>query len=265
MGAGVSAAHPVGVGGAAPRGPREWARLAAVAVQFLTRIPVRVRFEPGDLRRAAGAFPAVGALVAAIGIAVRWSLTPWFGRPLATILALAAMVLSTGAFHEDGLADTADGLWGGRSPAERLRIMRDSRLGTYGTVALIFVFAVKFAALTPMTLGAFAATLVPAMVFGRASSLLLMRAIAPAPDSLATLAGAPSAWGWIVAGLTCAGALAGFGVWAWVPVLTSLVVTIGAAVIVRAKVGGINGDQLGATNQLVEVVVLLCGVVVFVR
>ena len=261
----MTAARPVGVGGATPRGPLEWARLAAVAVQFLTRIPVRVRFEPGDLRRAAGAFPAVGALVAAIGIGVRWSLTPWFGRPLATVVALAAMVLTTGAFHEDGFADAADGLWGGDTPEERLRIMRDSRLGTYGTLALVFLFAVKFAALAPMTLGAFAATLVPAMVLGRASSLLLMRAIAPAPGSLATLAGAPSTWGWIVAVLTCVGSLAGFGVWAWLPVIASAAVTVGAAAIVRAKVGGISGDQLGAANQLVEVAVLLCGVVVFVR
>lgn len=264
MGARVSASHPVGVG-ATPRGPREWVRLAAVALQFLTRIPVRVRFEPGDLRRASGAFPAVGALVAAIGIAVRWSLTPWFGRPLATILALAVMVLTTGAFHEDGFADAADGLWGGDTPEERLRIMRDSRLGTYGTLALIVLFGVKVVALAPMTLGAFAATLVPALVLARASSLPLMRAIAPAPDSLTTLAGAPSAWGWIVAGLTCTGSLAGFGVWALLPVIASGVVTVVAAAIVRAKVGGINGDQLGAANQLVEVAVLLCGVLVFVR
>jgi adenosylcobinamide-GDP ribazoletransferase len=260
----VSASHPVGVG-ATPRGPREWARLAAVAVQFLTRIPVRARFEPGDLRRAAGAFPAVGALVAAIGVAVRWSLTPWFGRPLATILALAAMVLATGAFHEDGFADAADGFWGGDTPEERLRIMRDSRLGTYGTLALIVLFGVKVVALAPMSIGAFAATLVPAMVLARASSLPLMRAIAPAPDSLATLAGAPSAWGWIVAGLTCAGSLVGFGVWAWLPVVASGLATVVSAAVVRAKVGGINGDQLGAANQLVEVAVLLCGVAVFVR
>ena len=65
--------------------------------------------------------------------------------------------------------------------------------------------------------------------------------------------------------LTCVGSLAGFGVWAWLPVIASAAVTVGAAAIVRAKVGGINGDQLGAANQLVEVAVLLCGVVVFVR
>ena len=260
----MSASHPVGVG-ATSRGPREWMRLAAVAVQFLTRIPVRVRFEPGDLRRAAGAFPAVGVLVAAVGIGVRWSLAPWLGRPLATIVALAAMVITTGAFHEDGLADAADGLWGGETPDERLRIMRDSRLGTYGTLALIIVFGIKVVALAPMSLTAFAATLVPSMALARGSSLPLMRAIAPAPGSLATLAGAPSAWGWIVAGVTCACSLAGFGVWAWLPVIAAGLVTVGAGAIVRAKVGRINGDQLGAANQLVEVAVLLCGVVVFVR
>ena len=167
-------------------------------------IPVRVRFEPGDLQRAVGVFPLVGALVATIGIGVRWSLEPWLGTPLATIGALTAMVLATGAFHEDGFADAADGLWGGRTPEERLRIMRDSRLGTYGTVALVLLFATKLAALVPMSLGAFAKTLVPAMVLGRASSLVLMRAIAPAPGSLATLAGPPSTAGWMVAGLTCA-------------------------------------------------------------
>jgi adenosylcobinamide-GDP ribazoletransferase len=100
-------------------------------------------------------------------------------------------------------------------------------------------------------------------VLGRASSLVLMR-IQPAPDSLATLAGPPSVWGWVVAGATCALSLVGFGVWAWLPLLGGWAVTLGAGAIVRRKVGGINGDQLGAANQLVELSVLLSGVVVFV-
>jgi adenosylcobinamide-GDP ribazoletransferase len=255
MGARVSAGLTVG--------PSEWVRLLGVAMQFLTRVPVRVRFEPGDLRRAAGAFPVVGVFVAAIGVGVRWALQAPLGAPLATVAALAAAVLVTGAFHEDGLADTADGLWGGRTPDERLRIMRDSRLGTYGTVALVLLFAAKFAALAPMDLGAFARTLVPAMVLGRASSLVMMRVIEPAPDSLAGLAGSPSPAGWVVAGLTCVVSLGGFGVRAWLPALAAAVTTWAAIEVVRAKVGGVNGDQLGATNQLVEVAVLVSGVVVF--
>jgi len=244
--------------------PLAWARLAGVAIQFLTRIPVHVRFEPGDLQRSTGAFPIVGALVAAIGVVVRWALVPWLDTPLATIAAITAMVLTTGAFHEDGLADAADGLWGGRTPEERLRIMRDSRLGTYGTAALVLLFATKLAALGPMTAGAFAATVVPAMVLGRASSLVLMRMIRPAPDSLATLAGPPSPAGWAFAAVTSAVSLAGFGPQAWLPLAAAVLATMASVVIVRRKVGGINGDQLGAANQLVEVGVLLSGVVVFV-
>ena len=259
----MSAGEPTPLTGAAARGPRAWAHRFGVAVQFLTRIPVRVRFEPGDLQRATGAFPAVGAVVASIGVGARWVLAPWLGAELATIVALAAMVVATGAFHEDGLADTADGLWGGHTPDERLRIMRDSRLGTYGTVALIALFAVKFAALAPMGLGVFAATLVPAMVLGRASSLVLMRAIPPAPDSLASLAGPPSAVGWVVVGVSVVASLAGFGLRAWLPLVLAGVVIVASGSIVRRKVGGINGDQLGAANQLVEVAVLVAGVVAF--
>ena len=245
--------------------PREWMRLLGVAVQFLTRLPVRVRFEQGDLRRAVGAFPFVGVLVAGVGIGARWALTPWLDTQLATIGAVAAMVLATGAFHEDGLADAADGLWGGRTPEDRLRIMRDSRLGTYGTIALLVAFATKLAALAPISLSAFSRTLVPAMVLGRASSLVLMRALPPAPGSLATLAGPPSASGWVVAGLTCALSLVGFGRHAWVPVVVATLMTVASIAIVRRKVGGVNGDQLGAANQLVEILVLLAGYAVFVR
>jgi len=253
--------HGAGVGG---RGPANWVRLAGVALQFLTRIPVRVRFEPDDLRRAAGAFPAVGALVAAIGLGVRWAVEPWLGVPLATVSALAAMVTTTGAFHEDGFADSVDGLWGGRTPEERLRIMHDSRLGTYGTVALIGLLATKYFALVPMSLPAFAATLVPAMVLARCSSLALMRALPPATDGLVTSAGPPTPTGWMVASVTAVASLVGFGRWAWLPVTAAALTCLLATAIVRSKVGGINGDQLGATNQLVEVSVLLAGVVVFV-
>jgi adenosylcobinamide-GDP ribazoletransferase len=246
-------------------GPREWMRLIGVATQFLTRLPLRVRFEQGDLQRAMGAFPLVGVAVAAIGIGVRWALQEPLGTSLATIAALATMVFSTGAFHEDGFADAADGLWGGRTPDERLRIMRDSRLGTYGTVALVLLFATKFAALAPMALDAFARTLVPAMVLARASSLVMMRAIPPAPETLVTLAGPPSPAGWAFAALTSALSLAAFGFHAWLPLAATALATFGAIVIVRRKVGGINGDQLGAANQLVEISVMLAGVVVFVE
>jgi adenosylcobinamide-GDP ribazoletransferase len=201
--------------------------------------------------------------VAALGVAVR-VLAGWvWGPVVGGVTGVLTVTLATGAFHEDGLADAADGLWGGTEPAERLRIMRDSRLGTYATVALIALLAVKFAALAPMSIAVFAATLVPAMVLARASSLILMRALPAAPDSLATLAGAPSVGGWVVAGASVAVSLVGFGVGAWLPLILALLVTAAAGGIALRKVGGINGDQLGAANQLVEVAVLVAGVGVF--
>jgi len=249
----------------APRshGPASWVRLAGVAIQFLTRVPVRVRFVQGDLRRALAFFPAVGAIVAGVGLVVRWGSGALVGDGPATVLALAAMVGMTGAFHEDGVADSADGLWGGTTVEDRLGIMRDSRIGTYGAIALILLVATKLSVLWPMSAEQFAVALVPAMVLGRASSLVLMGAVPAAPDSLASLAGVPSAGGCVVAAATCAISLVAFGWWAPVPLAISLLVTVGAGSLARRKVGGITGDLLGATNQLVEVAVLLTAAAVF--
>ncbi len=244
------------------RGPLRWVRLVGVAVQFLTRIPVRVRFDDGDLRSATGAFPLVGVLVAGVGIGVRWALGEPLGSVPATVAALAAMVLLTGAFHEDGVADAADGLWGGQTSEDRLRIMRDSRLGTYGTIALILLFAAKLTLLGPLPLGAFSRTLVAAEVLGRASSLPLMAILPAAPGSLVTLAGPPTIAGAAVALVTCAVALIGFGLWAWFPTVLTVAAIVGWVPLVRRKVDGINGDLLGAANQLVVVVVLAAGVAV---
>jgi adenosylcobinamide-GDP ribazoletransferase len=224
---------------------------------------VRVRFVEGDLQRAAGFFPAVGALVAWVGVAVRWGLGAWVGDGPATVLALAAMAATTGALHEDGLADTADGLWGGTTVEERLRIMRDSRIGTYGAVALILLVATKLAVLWPMDVEQFAAAVVPAMVLARGSSLVLMGALPPVPDSLASLAGPPATAGWVVAAVTCAISLAGFGRWAVIPLTVAVLVTTGASIVARRRIGGITGDLLGATNQFVEVSVLLAAAATF--
>jgi adenosylcobinamide-GDP ribazoletransferase len=157
-------------------------RLFAVALQFLTRLPMpRVEVRGDDLRRASALFPLVGAVVAGIGIGVRAALESLWGGSVATVAALAAMIAVTGALHEDGLADTADGLWGGWNPAQRLAIMRDSRIGTYGVVALIVVLGLRASLLLPLTLADFARAAACGHVLGRASTLLLVRLLPVAP------------------------------------------------------------------------------------
>jgi adenosylcobinamide-GDP ribazoletransferase len=151
-------------------------RLFAVALRFLTRLPLpRVGFQRDDLRRASALFPLVGVVVAGVGIGFRAALEPVWGEGVATVAALVAMIAVTGALHEDGLADTADGLWGGWDPARRLAIMRDSRIGTYGAVALIMTLGLRASLLLPLGLADFARAVACGHVLGRASTLLLVR------------------------------------------------------------------------------------------
>ena len=132
-------------------------RTFLVAVQLMTRVPVRLAAAPSDseLARAAAWFPLVGAGVGALAAAAYWAVERAHLPTLAPWAALAAAVLVTGGFHEDGLGDTADGLFGGRDAERRLAIMRDSRLGSYGVLALVLTLGAQVAALAalPPTLG----------------------------------------------------------------------------------------------------------------
>jgi adenosylcobinamide-GDP ribazoletransferase len=159
-------------------------RLLVVAVGFLTRVPVpRIDLDADDLRRASALFPLVGLGVAGVGVAVRIATEPLWGTGVATVAAIVAMIVVTGAFHEDGLADTADGLWGGWHPAARLAIMRDSRIGTYGTVALIAALGLRASLLLPLGLADFGRAVACGHVLGRASTLLLARLLPAAGAS----------------------------------------------------------------------------------
>jgi cobalamin synthase len=174
------------------RGLVEPMRLFAIAVGFLTRAPVpRIDVEADDLRRASAFFPLVGLGVAGVGVVVRAAVEPLWGPGVGTIAAIVAMVAVTGAFHEDGLADTADGLWGGWNPAARLAIMRDSRIGTYGTVALIAALGLRASLLLPLGLADFARAVACGHVLGRASTLLLARLLPAADGSPNPAADAP--------------------------------------------------------------------------
>lgn len=130
------------------RGPSDW-QVFLLAVQFLTRLPVPrdLPFSEDLLIRATRYYPLVGLIVGTIGAAVLLAVAQALPMAVAVLLSLAATILATGAFHEDGLADAADGLGGGLTRERALEIMRDSRIGTYGAVTLGLALALKAALL----------------------------------------------------------------------------------------------------------------------
>ena len=239
-----------------------WAHDAATAVIFLTRLPVPW-IVPGvtdRIHRCTPWFPAVGVLVGGIGAFVWWLAALVWPPMLAALAAVAATALVTGAFHEDGLADTFDGLGGSPEREEALDIMKDSRVGTYGAVALVLVLAGRVAALTALG-GLAPAALIGAHALARCSSLPPIRWLAYARRDGGTgkpFAGGISSDGLIAAlGATAVLTIVLFGAAAPIAWIGG---AIGAGLILawsQARLGGITGDTLGAANQLAELGVYL--------
>ncbi|CAG0987151.1 adenosylcobinamide-GDP ribazoletransferase [Methylophilaceae bacterium] len=125
----------------------QW-RLFKTALMFFTRIPVSLPgFQESELNRSVQYFPLVGILVGALGALVFWLAMLVLPLPLSVLVSMGATVYLTGAFHEDGLADAVDGLGGGWQKEQVLTIMQDSRIGSYGAIALMMVLFSKFQAL----------------------------------------------------------------------------------------------------------------------
>lgn len=240
-----------------------WWRDTRIAAIFLTQLPLRERGEiaPDELARATRAFPLVGAAVGLVGGAI-YTLAVWLNLPplAAGLAAVAATVLLTGALHEDGLADTADGFGGGRTRERKLEIMRDSRLGSYGAVALILSIGLRAAALAVLTPEGAIAALIAAHALGRAAIPPIMCFLPLARrDGLAAdaqrptwqVAGSAAALGLIAAAITLGPGLA----LACLLIIATAAVTI--ARIAQRQIGGYSGDVLGATEQLAETLVLL--------
>ncbi|KMW58062.1 Cobalamin synthase [Candidatus Rhodobacter oscarellae] len=229
----------------------------AEAVGLLTRLPVRLRGVPRGAA-AAWAYPVAGLLVAAIGASVAW-LAGGLPPAMTAGLALAAMVIVTGALHEDGLADTADGLWGGWTRDRRLEIMRDSRIGAYGVLALVFGVGLRWAALAAIAgAGPLWPALLAAGALSRAPMVAVMYALPNARgDGLAAATGRPGGatlWVAIFVGLGLAGLAIG---WAVLPAaLACGAISAALALVARAKIGGQTGDILGATQQTSEIAIL---------
>ncbi|MEM6371888.1 MAG: adenosylcobinamide-GDP ribazoletransferase [Pseudomonadota bacterium] len=238
-----------------PRISRLWDLAAALVL--LTRLPVPRLPDAAfsDPARAAWAYPLVGLVLGgAAGIVM--ALSAWLGLPalMSAGLTLATLIVLTGAMHEDGMADTTDGLWGGHDPARRLEIMKDSRIGAYGVLALILAMGLRWLGLAEVTVGG----LVTALVLSRAMMPVVMRAPHARDTGLSHSVGRPrpdTVGIALIIGAVCATALAGsHGLAAMV---TALGVALGIVALARAKIGGQTGDILGATQICCEITVLL--------
>jgi adenosylcobinamide-GDP ribazoletransferase len=231
------------------------------AVVFLTRIPVGslYDFRREELSRSLIYFPVVGMVVGLAGGVVLMTGQLLLPSLIAVLLCMAATVALTGGIHEDGLADAADGLFGGRNAARRLEIMKDSRLGTFGALALWFSLTGKLVLLNTLlerSAWLASAAIVMANTLGRGACVVLLYCYpyVRAEGSKANLFGGGMRRGQLVLALAFSAALA-FAVAdlaAASCVLAAILVTGIAGVYFKRKIDGVSGDCLGAANQLVE-------------
>jgi adenosylcobinamide-GDP ribazoletransferase len=244
---------------------REW-RLLLLAVQFLTRLPTPfVPDLPTDwLARAGKYFPLVGALtggLCALALAGAHAIGPT--GPLPALLALATGLIVTGALHEDGLADTIDGLGGGRSAEQRLAIMKDPRIGTYGALGLGMAVALKAAALAATPVAVAAGGLVCAHVGGRTAAAWAMSLLPYAADhagaKITARARALRPWelGASLALAVGANLLLIGPAWGMIAGIAGALACLGFGMAAARRIGGHTGDVLGAIEQTYELVFLL--------
>lgn len=247
-----------------------------LALQYFTRVPVTgslaewAAYSPQRLRASAAHFPGVGALVglcaAGVAVGLMLALKP---TPLASLVAAAAStvvtVLLTGALHEDGLADVADGLGGSCDRDRALEIMKDSRVGAFGALALVLALLLKVSLLAVIgatSASTLAVVLVLAHVVSRTWPLLVIRWLPHVGDTARSrskpladhISGATLAAGfaWLLLALGLAGWAQG-GLFLLAPLIASLLALTMMVRLFRKRLGGFTGDCLGATQQVCEI------------
>lgn len=250
----------------------EW-RLILVATQFLTRLPVPQfsHYNPQWLHQSSRHFPAVGLLVGLLCASVFWLASILFTPLVAAVISTVFGIKLTGAFHEDGLADSCDGLGGGLTRERTLEIMKDSRLGTYGVLGLVSALLLKVSLLAAMPLS----VAIVALIIGHTASRLLCISLLtllpyggeiehakakPMAQQLTPLQGLYSS-GWLILAIIVVALIfpntmqqIGFGKWLLALVLV-LIATDYMRRLLRRRLQGYTGDGLGATQQLSEIAI----------
>ena len=251
------------------------ARLILVAVQFLTRIsvPSFSHYDPQWLHQSSRYFPAVGLLIGLLCAGVFWLSSLLFIPLVAAVISTAFGIKLTGAFHEDGLADSCDGLGGGLTRERTLTIMKDSRLGTYGVLGLVSALLLKISLLTAMP----TPVAIVALIIGHTASRLFCISLLtllpyggeiehakakPMAQQLTPLQAIYSS-GWLILAITLVtlvfpNTMQQIGIWQW---LLALLLGIGATDymrrLLRRRLDGYTGDGLGATQQLSEIAIYI--------
>jgi adenosylcobinamide-GDP ribazoletransferase len=248
-----------------------------LALQFFTRVPVTGRlaewvgFSPQMLRASAAHFPGVGWLVGAVAAGVFVLALQGLPALAAALLSMVATVLLTGAFHEDGLADVADGLGGSADRARALEIMKDSRIGAFGAIALVLALGLKAALLAALAAPgasavAIAVAVAAAHVLSRLAPLFLIRWLPYVGEAGASkakpLADAIGGGALLVGVLWSLPAIA-LLLWAQGPArtlalaLACALAALAMARLFKRRLQGFTGDGLGATQQVCELAIYL--------
>lgn len=233
------------------------------ALGLLSRLPVPVNGGRAIERGAAAAWawPVAGAVLGTLAAAIG-AIALWLGLapPLAAGLVLITQVTMSGAMHEDGLADCADGFWGGWTQERRLEIMKDSHIGVYGVVALGLALILRWQALALiLASGPIWTALIAVGMLSRAPMVAMMAGMRPARSGgLSQAVGQPSVTTAVLAcGIAALASMALLGGLAVLLCLTLTAVGLIWVLLCRAKIGGQTGDTLGALQQLSEISALL--------
>ncbi len=231
------------------------------AVRFLTFLPAGRGgdTEARDLGRSVAFFPLVGALLGLLLAGAHIALAPLFPPLASAAIVIVFLIMLTGGLHLDGLADTFDGFYGGRDKEEILRIMKDSRIGVMGTVAIVAALLLKVSLVAGIPAGKAAAILLFMPVAGRWGMALASHRFVPAGEGglARAIAGGVGRPGLVAA--TVFTGIVGIGLLRWAGAAACVAVALGSCVVARhaaRRIGGMSGDVFGAVNEVSEILAL---------
>lgn len=240
------------------------------SIQFLTRVPVLSHpYREDALARAVKFFPVVGLFVGGGAAGMYLLLDPHLPKLVTAALVLLFLVCLTGCFHEDALADTADGFGGGWNREQILTILHDSRIGSYGGAALVLSLVLRLLLLSSLSRAQIFPVMMAAHVLCRWTTLPLSYFL---PAARETSSQGNAGQGARVASLTTKATLIGGTLFSFAcamtllrwhalaPLFAAVLVTSLSGIYFKRRIGGVTGDCFGATNQITEIAVYLCGV-----